>query len=78
MMKTDKKYIQYNEYLKTERRINNLKSLGFEFIHKKSRIKLVLGFVCLGVGIITLPLPTGSIFLIGFGLMIIKKERMLK
>ena len=54
------KYIDYEEYLRTRKHINNLESFGFEFIRKKNKIKLVLGFVCLGVAIF--PNGLGFIF----------------
>ena len=45
-----------------------LDSLGFEIIRHPHPFKIVFGAGLVGVGVLTLPIPTGSIFLIGAGL----------
>ena len=41
--------------------------LGIEILRRRSAFKIVLGgFLCV-VGALTLPFPTGSVFMIGFG-----------
>jgi len=54
------KTITYEQYLKQEQRMTNLKKLGVEFIYTKSRIKLILGSVCLVIAIV--PNGLGLIF----------------
>ncbi|GBE19895.1 hypothetical protein BMS3Abin17_00625 [archaeon BMS3Abin17] len=61
------KYIPYRTYLNRESYINQMKEQGFKFILKKNKVKLIVGLSCLVVGFVTLPIPTGSIFLIGLG-----------
>lgn len=65
------KTITYAQYNKQINKHNNLIQEGFKPIIKKNLFKIGLGCVCLSVGFITLPLPTGSIFLIGFGFMLL-------
>jgi len=61
------KYFQYNELLKRQRDLNLLEKQGFRFLHKRNKFKLCCGIGCLIIGFITLPIPTGSVFLIGLG-----------
>jgi hypothetical protein len=48
----------------------------FKLIPKKNKIKLVVGYSLISIGLITLPFPTGSPFLIlsGLGLLGVKKN----
>lgn len=72
-----KKYIQYENFLKRENQINNLKEQGFKFIIKKNQFKLFLGVGCLviaiipnGMGFLMFPL---SFFLLGITLKDVQK-----
>jgi len=40
---------------------------NWEFIHETSTVKILTGAILVGIGLVTLPLPTGSIFLIAVG-----------
>ena len=63
-----KQYISYEQYTKQELRIKQLRALGVEFIHKISKIKLILGSACLVVAIV--PNGAGLIFYpLGFSLL---------
>ena len=46
---------------------NHTKHKGIVGYYKPSTLRAVCGMTCIGIGAVTLPLPTGSIFLIGFG-----------
>ena len=62
-----KKTITYEQLLKKEKQIKGLQEQGVIFIFKKNKIKLILGSFLIGFGLITFPIPTGSIPMIGFG-----------
>jgi len=63
-----KQYITYEQYTKQEQKIRQLRSLGVEFIYKKSKVKLVLGATCLFIAIV--PNGLGIIFYpLGFALL---------
>jgi len=67
-----KHYIQYNDLLKRENHIRNLKQNGFKFIIKKNRFKVICGVGCLSIAII----PNGTAFFmapLGFMLLGINK-----
>jgi hypothetical protein len=66
LIKRERKPLEYIDYLLREQHIKTIESKGFILIHrKKARI---LAYSLIFIGIITLPLPTGSIFLIILGL----------
>ena len=66
-MKT-KQYITYEQYLKQDKKIKQLRACGVEFIYKISKIKLILGSACLIIAII--PNGLGIIFYpVGFSLL---------
>lgn len=68
-MKQERKYITLAEYNEQEQRVANLKELGVEFIYKKSKIKIALGCICLGIAVF--PNGLGVIFYpLGFSLLI--------
>ncbi len=46
----------------------NKSLLGIGYNPKRKKVNMVLGFVLVSVGIITLPFPCGSLFLIMFGI----------
>ena len=62
-----KQYIPYEGYLKRTDDLNEMESQGIKLIFKKNWFKLISGVVLISAGVITLPLPTGSFILIGFG-----------
>ena len=66
-MTNKKETIEYEQYLNILNEHARLKKIGVEFIKNRSLIKIVAGYVFIGVGVVTLPLPTGSVFLIGVG-----------
>jgi len=61
------KTITYKQFLNRERQIKELQNQGVVFLFKKNIFKLILGGGLIGIGIITLPIPCGSIFIIGAG-----------
>ena len=65
------KTISYNELNRRISEIERVKKLGVELIHKKDMIKVVFGSVLVVVGVVTLPIPTGSIVFISVGLSLI-------
>jgi len=62
-IKNKKKFID----LTNGERINPIAKNQFKF---KRGVKSFIGLALVGVGVVTLPLPTGSPFLIGLGLML--------
>ena len=48
----NKKYVHFNDYLKTERNIDNLKNLGIKRIFKKNKLKMYLGLTFLTIALI--------------------------
>lgn len=62
------KYITYKEYLHKIKEIERVQGLGIKLIYKKNMFKIVLGSSLAGLGVITLPIPTGSFILIAVGL----------
>lgn len=78
-MKT--KTLNTQEYFKIVRTLNHFKRIGVEIIKEHSKIKFILGAVCLGLGIVTLPIPatTPPLLTLGFILIgITKKDLILK
>jgi hypothetical protein len=65
---TKKEYFPYSEYLNRVNSVEELKKKGVIFLYKRSIIRCIIGGFIVGGGIITLPIPTGSIFLISYGL----------
>lgn len=63
-----KKYIHINEIVNRELHKQDLIKQGFKFINRTNKYKKIIAYVFIGVGVVTLPLPTGSILLIGLGL----------
>jgi len=62
------KTITYEQYLKQEQKIKLLEKQGVELIYKKSKLKLILGGVCIVVAIV--PNGLGIIFYpVGFALL---------
>ena len=62
------KYITYEHYLKQEQKIKQLSALGVRFIYKKSKVKIILGSICLFIAIV--PNGLGIIFYpLGFALL---------
>lgn len=60
------KYIDYKELIRKQQFKQDLEQRGFVLIPRK-RLRVV-AYVLIGVGVVTLPLPTGSILLIALGL----------
>ena len=60
-------YVPIEVYYKNHIAMNNRIYNGWEFIHETSKIKMITGGILMGIGIITLPVPCGSIPLIIFG-----------
>jgi len=69
-------YIKYQELIRRNQFIDNLKNRGVSLIFKKNKVKICLGGGCVVMGFITLPLPTGSIFLIGVGCMLLEFNKL--
>ena len=66
-------YITYEELSRRLNEIERVQALGVTLIHKTNRLMVIGGAVCVVVGAVTLPLPTGSIILIGLGLSLMAK-----
>ena len=68
--------IHINEIVNRELHKQDLIRQGFKFINRTNKYKKLLAYVFIGVGVVTLPFPTGSILLIGLGLSMlgIKKD----
>ncbi len=64
--KRKKDPLEYADYLKREQHIKNLESKGFVLITRRKA--KILAYSLVFLGIITLPLPCGSVFLIILGL----------
>jgi hypothetical protein len=60
--------IQYEEVLRRMDSLDSIQQMGIELHYKKSMGKITCGAVLGAVGVVTLPLPTGSVFLIAIGL----------
>jgi len=67
----EKDFVGYNEYLKNKNRMNEMLYNNWKFIHKKSVVKIVTGLSLIMIGVVTLPIPTGSIPLIIIGLSLV-------
>lgn len=63
-----KEMITYKEYLYRLDEFERIQGLGVEMVYKKNMFKIVAGVVCVVIGVVTLPLPTGSPLLIALGL----------
>lgn len=61
------KTITYKQFLNREKQIKELQDQGVVFLFKKNKFKLVVGSILIGFGVLTFPIPTGSIPMIGFG-----------
>ena len=67
------KFIQYEELLKREQSLNQLRKKGFKLIYRKNYFKVVVGVVCLSVAII----PNGTgIFLYPLGFYLLEFNKM--
>ena len=62
-----KKTITYKQFLNKEKQIKELQEQGVVFIFKKNKFKLIAGVSLITIGVITLPIPCGSVFMIGAG-----------
>lgn len=63
----DSECVGYDEYLKNKKRMDMLLYHNWQFIHEKSTLKFATGAILFGLGFITLPIPTGSIFFMAVG-----------
>ena len=63
-----KQPIQYQDYMKIINHINKLRSYGVELQYRKDTLKIAVGATMATIGLLTLPLPTGSILLIAVGM----------
>ena len=68
-IKKVKRYIDYEEVIRKERHIKNLKAKGFIIIPKRN-FKFV-GWVLIGLGILTIPIPFTTIFFVSIGLFLL-------
>lgn len=59
--------INYTDFLKRQKAIKQMQDRGILLIFKKNKFKIAAGAALIGIGTITLPLPTGSVFLIAAG-----------
>lgn len=63
------KYIQYEEVIKRQNHIDKLVNEGFIIIPKR-RFK-ILGWVCIGLGVLTIPIPLTTIPLLAIGFLLL-------
>lgn len=66
----EKEYVPIDVYYRNHVTMNNRIYNGWKFIHKTSIIKIFTGLSLIAVGVVTLPIPTGSIpmIIVGLGL----------
>ena len=64
-----RRYVNYEEVIRREKHIKNLKAKGFIIIPKKNF--KVVGWVLIGLGIITIPIPLTTIFFVSIGLLLL-------
>lgn len=60
--------IHYNDLINRNLHKQELLRQGFKFINRTNKYKKIIAYALIGFGCITLPLPTGSVILIGLGL----------
>jgi hypothetical protein len=70
-----KQYKNYKDLLKENRHKEKLTRRGFKFIRKSNKIKKILAYILIALGLITSFLPTGSFLLIGFGCLLLGIEK---
>ncbi len=77
-MKT--KYKTTQEYLNIVRTLNHFNKNKIALLNKRNRFKLILGGVCVGLGLLTLPIPatTPPLLALGFLLLGITKSDLIK
>ena len=68
MKRTNKKDISYNKLIQIQQNIRDLEDRGITLFNPKSKMLLLSGSCLLLIGLVTLPLPTGSFILISVGL----------
>jgi len=68
--------IHYNDLINRNLHKKELLRRGFKFINRINKYKKIIAYILIGFGCVTLPLPTGSIFLIalGLGMLGLKKD----
>jgi len=79
-------YKTTQEYLRIVRTLNHFNKNHVALFNRRNRFKLILGGVCVGLGLLTLPIPatTPPLLALGFLLLgitkrdIIKKKKALK
>ena len=79
-------YKTTQEYLRIVRTLNHFNKNKIALLNKRNRFKLICGGVCVGLGLLTLPIPatTPPLLALGFLLLgitkrdIIKKKKALK
>ncbi len=62
-----KKTITYEQFLNKKKQIKELQDQGVVFIFKKNKFKIVIGISLISIGVLTFPIPTGSIPMIALG-----------
>lgn len=65
------KTITSKELRRRQVELKRVQDLGIKLINKKNIYKIVLGSCLAGLGVVTLPIPTGSVVLIAVGLSLI-------
>jgi len=72
------KTITYQELIRRRDNLREINNRGVTLIFRKTRFKSLLGISLILFGILTFPLPTGSLILIPFGLYIMKNDKLNK
>lgn len=62
-----KEYKPYLDLVKENEYRKQLVRNGFKFIEKTNKLKKIIAYVLIGVGVLTIPFPCGSFALIGLG-----------
>lgn len=60
--------IQYTTYIRRLNELERIQDMGVELIYSRNIIKITLGGCLVGLGVVTLPIPCGSIIMISIGI----------
>ena len=63
----DGKFMEWAEYLERA----NLRALGIKSYKPLTFLTKLVGYSLIGIGMVTLPFPCGSLFMIGFGALLL-------
>ena len=67
-------YKPYKELIQTEHKIKENQQKGIIYLYSNNNFKKIVGYSFILFGLVSYPLPTGSIFFIGAGFRILNKR----